>query len=66
MFLAIVFLAITAGLLYGIHSYGNLASPLFWIAGIAEVFLAFLMDCTPGVGQIGLGWFGRLLPVPAD
>ena len=24
------------------------------------------VDCTPGVGQMGLGKFGRLLPVPAD
>ena len=24
------------------------------------------MDCTPDIGQIGLGEFGRLLPIPAD
>jgi|GEM_PF-6241210 len=24
------------------------------------------MDCAPGVGQIGIVVFGRLLPLPAD
>jgi membrane-bound ClpP family serine protease len=24
------------------------------------------LDCTPGFGQVGLGGFGKLLPVPAE
>ena len=34
--------------------------------GNKEGLAIFIVDCTPEVGQVGLGGFGRLLPVPAD